>query len=165
LLAANFQLLGLAGESLLKLLATTAAASDLLDFVLCLGHSSLVRLPVFGEFIPCSLEFSAFPRNRVLLLIQLLDRQLMLTDLLGQRLIAAVEFLADQLSVVRQAFGRGSQQVLELRGQIAFDLLQPRLLGREKLLGACPLMGGSPTGRRPARRGIGLRFMLFHVRP
>ena len=62
LLAANFQLLGLAGESLLKLLATTAAAGDLLDFVLCLGHSSLVRLPVFGEFVPCSLEFSALPR-------------------------------------------------------------------------------------------------------
>ena len=67
-------------------------------------------------------------------MLQLLDRRLMLAGLLGQRLIAAIEFLADQLSVVGQAFGRGSQQVLELRGQIAFDLLQPRLLGREKLL-------------------------------
>jgi hypothetical protein len=60
----------------------------------------------------------------------------MLTDLLGNRPIALFEFLPSGLRVGNQALGRRSQQVIDLRGQIGLDLLQPRPLGGEELLGA-----------------------------
>jgi hypothetical protein len=62
LLAANFELLGLPREPLFELLATAAAAGQLLGFELRLGLSPLVRLLTLGKFDPRGIEFVALSR-------------------------------------------------------------------------------------------------------
>jgi hypothetical protein len=165
LFAANFELFGLPGEPLFELLRTPAAARELLGVVLRLGLSSLKRLLTLGKFRPGGFEFVLLACYHVSLLTELLEQQLMLTDLLGKRLIAVIEFSLRGLGVGGQSFGRGPQQFVALGSQIGFDLFEPRPLGRQKLLGARPMLGSPAARRRPAGRGIGLRLMFFHVRP
>jgi hypothetical protein len=165
LLAANFELLGFTGKPFFKLLAPATAAGQLFGLALQVGLRLDERLPDIGGFDPGRFDILALARQVVLLPAEFGNQGFVFAEAVGERLIATGEIVLQGLGVGRQTIGRGSQERVDLRRQIRFDIFQPRGLGGEKQLRARTRLRGAEAGCAPAERGVSLKFMLFHVRP
>ena len=108
LLAANFELLGLASEPFFELLRATTTARELLGVVFHFRPSTAESLLFLGKFASGGLKLVLLARQRILLLTELLERQLMLTDFFRKSLFASIEFPLRGLNIGSQTVGSGS---------------------------------------------------------